>query len=436
MTDMRTNDGPRTDILEGSYQLDIPDEILQNVPDDVRADDTLLRQYLLRALSIGIQAIGSASVNLDLTIIQRAFEEVHDTMTEQQEHAQKALTELLESDLTGEDSKLVRQLQHFLGEEGKMAKILQKLADPENTGSIPLVVREELEKALEDESNRIGRLLDSTDPDSQLGQFLRTLQTQQDNLNTKVDERMKAMQLDFEKQMGEWREALRIDERQAEHDEELAEMLDKSTQKGIHFENDAVDELLDIAGAYGDEIEHTGGEGEGGTRRKVGDIVIVINSPGIDQIRVSIEAKSGGISKKDLLRQIRAGVDNRNADCGIGLMDLKHKQVRQDIYEEHGENLLICVDWANQEWLSLEVAYRSLRARLIAEEVRARSEDEIDQVALSKHIQDALSELSEFQSMKNNTSEAVKLMTGVRQALDAREKGILDHLKRAERLLK
>ena len=150
----------------------------------------------------------------------------------------------------------------------------------------------------------------------------------------------------------------------------------------------------------------------------------------------SLPSKSGGISKKDLLRQIRAGVENRNADCGIGLMDLKHKQIRQDIYEEHGENLLICVDWANQEWLSLEVAYRSLRARLIAEEVRARSEDEIDQVALSKHIQDALSELSEFQSMKNNTSEAVKLMTGVRQALDAREKGILDHLKRAERLLK
>ena len=117
-------------------------------------------------------------------------------------------------------------------------------------------------------------------------------------------------------------------------------------------------------------------------------------------------------------------------------MDLKHKKIRQDIYEEHGENLLICVDWANQDWLALEVAYRSLRARLIAEAVRARAEDEIDQAALTKHIQDALSELSEFHSMKNNTSEAVKLMTGVRQALDAREKGILDHLKRAERLLK
>ena len=53
----------------------------------------------------------------------------------------------------------------------------------------------------------------------------------------------------------------------SQKEQEIAELKDKSSHKGIHFENDAVDTLQDVADVR-DRIEHTGGSGEGASRSK------------------------------------------------------------------------------------------------------------------------------------------------------------------------
>ena len=59
--------------------------------------------------------------------------------------------------------------------------------------------------------------------------------------------------------------------------------------------------------------------------------------------------------------------------------------VRQQVVEQEGENFIVGVDWDNQDFLALEVVYRTLRVQLIAEEIRSSGEDGIDVNSLKKH---------------------------------------------------
>ena len=193
--------------------------------------------------------------------------------------------------------------------------------------------------------------------------------------------------------------------------------------------------MQDIAGILGDRIEHTGGEGEGAGRSKVGDIVIVIQQKGLVPIRIAIEAKAGNIGRKSLVEQVRSGVKNRGSVCGIGLMERKHMGKKMHVVEQEGENYIVGVDWSAEEWVALEVVYRTLRTNLIAEHIRNSGDDEIDVEAIKKHLTQAKTDLGLFQSMKAGASSAITTIEALRSNLDKVEKKVKEQLSKAEDLL-
>jgi len=267
--------------------------------------------------------------------------------------------------------------------------------------------------------------LDTASEDSPLRRFLTEQQTNFTNLRN-----------DLKNEMSLIKTALNVDELLQEKEEEIAELYSKSTGKGIHFENDSVDALQDIAGLFGDRIEHTGGEGVAGSRSKIGDIVIVVISPGIPEIRISIEAKSGSsIGRKELVRQTRDGVKMRGAVCGIGLMERKYMGVRQQVVEKEGENFIVGVDWDNQDFVALEVVYRTLRVQLIAEEIRSSGEDGIDVNSLKKHLTQAKTDLGLLQGLRGGLSSAITTLEDNRKNLDIIRDKINLELSKAEDLL-
>jgi len=162
----------------------------------------------------------------------------------------------------------------------------------------------------------------------------------------------------------------------------------------------------------------------------------VIISPSIPEIRIAIEAKSGSsIGRKELIRQTREGVKMRGAVCGIGLMERKHMGSRQHVVEQEAENYIVGVDWGNQDFLALEVVYRTLRAQLIAEEIRSNGGDEIDVEAIKKHLTQAKTDLGLVQSMKGGASSAISTMEELRKNLDVMETNVRNQLSKAEDLL-
>ena len=125
----------------------------------------------------------------------------------------------------------------------------------------------------------------------------------------------------------------------------------------------------------------------------------------------------------------------RGAVCGIGLMERKYMGVRQQVVEQEGENFIVGVDWDNQDFVALEVVYRTLRAQLIAEAIRSSGEDEIDVNSLKKHLTQAKTDLGLLQGLKGGVTSAITTLEELRNNLDLIEDKVKEQLSKAEDLL-
>jgi len=431
ITDIRTTreqykESIRIDIND--YELIVPKEVLRGLPEDVLNDGVRLREYLLSALKIGVQAMANAGISLSTDNIENALRTTVIKYEDFDKQFEEKLSNLIETKLTGDDSLLARKLAESFGESGdldtRLSAIFDDIANPEKAKSVPNRVTEVMQDKFDGVEEKMASALDLTGQNSPLKQFLDEQQRQFNKLNE-----------DLRKDLDSVKSALNVDEILQAKELEIAELKDKSTHKGIHFENDAVDALQNIADVLGDRIEHTGGEGEGASRSKVGDIVIIIQHQGVPDLRIAVEAKAGGISRKEMIRQVRSGVENRNASRGIGLMERKHMGQTQHIIGQEGENYIVGVDWANDDFLSLEVTYRMLRSVMIADALRIDGSESIDIDAIKKRLVQAKTDLGLLQSMKSQTSTAIGTLEGVRSNMDVMEKKVKAQLSEAESFL-
>ena len=305
----------------------------------------------------------------------------------------------------------------------------------DHANSIPAKTGQVLLEQATQVMTTLNQATDITDEKTNLGKFVREQRERVGEIQTMVAQSMTEMGEQLDARMKRIEDALNVDEALQAKEEEIEELHEKSTGKGIHFENDSVDALQDIAGLFGDRVEHTGGEGEGASRSKVGDIVLVINHTGLQPLRVAIEAKAGKIARKELLRQIRDGVKNRSALCGIGLMERKHMGVRSFVVEKEDENYLVGVDWKNDDFLALEVVYRTLRIQLINEQLQAQGEVDVDVDAMKRSLAQIKTDLGDFQKMKGNASNAMSVIQNLKDQIEALERKLKRELKDAEALL-
>jgi hypothetical protein len=430
MTAAKTSTMPNH--LDG-YMLPVPENILNQIPENYRTSEEKQRGYLVRAIKIGMLSIEGGEFTLSTERIESVINSTSTSMVDKYQRFDESfssdLTALIDQKLTGKESELANRLSSAFGERGdlktRLDAIFDDISNPEKASSVPNRVSEVIETKFVGIESEVTKALDLAKEESPLRQFLTTQQATISTLKT-----------DIETQMTDIRTALNVDEILQQKEAEKEELYQQSTQKGHHFENDAVDALQDIAGLFGDRIEHTGGEGVGKSRSKIGDIVIVIISPGIPEIRVAIEAKAGSsISRKELVKQTRDGVKMRGAVCGIGLMERKHMGKRQHVVEQEAENYIVGVDWDNQDFLALEVIYRTLRAQLIAEEIRSSGDDEIDVEAVKRHLTQAKTDLGLFQSMKGGAKSAITTLEELRTNLDIVEDKVKEQLSKAEDLL-
>ena len=292
-----------------SVVLEIPHKIWIQIPERFRNSKEDLMDYLQNAAQIGILAMANTSLSLDTSELERMVEHTAEQTLSQQQEINKNLETFVESNLTGDDSLLARRLQETLGSNGTLEHLLTSLSnnltDPQHANSIPAKTGQVL---LEQATQVIATLnedTDITDEKTNLGKFVREQRERVGEIKTMMAQSMTEMGEQLDARMKRIEDALNVDEALQAKEQEIEELHEKSTGKGIHFENDSVDALQDIAGLFGDRVEHTGGEGEGASRSKVGDIVLIINHTGLQPLRVAIEAKAGKIARKELLRQIR-----------------------------------------------------------------------------------------------------------------------------------
>ena len=418
------------------YELRIPEEFLSAVPDEIKSEDVRYREYLLSALKIGLRAMANAGISLSTDEIERAIRESVSEHRNMEEQFQNSLDKLIKDKLTGDDSRLAIKLSEYLGRNGELKSRLDEifldLTDPEKKKSVPNRVADVMQTRFEGVEGQITSALDLTSQDSLLKRFL-------DLEKQRFDE----LARELRKDMGDIRTALDVDAKLAQMQEDIDTRKKKSSGKGDDFEVDAVEHLETIANILGDSVVHTGGEAADGSYAKVGDITIRINEVGLpEDLGIAIEAKSGEYALKDLQRQMKAGMQQRNCDAAIGLVTRygKKQKTHSEYHDDPAYGIVSTVEWLPNEreeadWITLEVAYRVTRGRLIAAHRSERDANAVDIVELENQINGIKTQLSSMQAMKNNSSRARELISGVRETLDTLESGIRSHLTRMEETL-
>ena len=424
--------------VDSDYELEIPKEILRAVPDEIKSDDVRYREYLLSALKIGLQAMANAGISLSTDEIERAIRESVSEHRKMEEQFQNSLDVLIKDKLTGDDSRLAMKLSEYLGKDGvlksRLDEIFLDLTDPKKKMSVPNRVADEMQTRFQDIKGEITSALDLTGQDSLLKRFLDLEQQRFDKLANYLRE-----------EMGDIRTALDVDAKMAKMQEKIDTGKKASTGKGDDFEVDAVEHLERIANNFGDSVGHKGGEAADGSYAKIGDITIRINEVGLpEDLGIAIEAKSGVYALKDLQRQMKGGMEQRDCDAAIGLVTRYGKKIKNlkhsEFHEDPAYGIVATVEWLPNEreeadWITLEVAYRVTRNRLIAAHRSERDANAVDIIELENQINGIKTQLSSMQSMKVNSSRARELIAGVRESLDSLEGGIRSHLKRMEETL-
>lgn len=412
--------------FETEFQLTVASELLHAVPNDIRADRSLLQQYLNTGLEIGLKSMAMAGVQLDREVVKEEFADFANRVGD----LGKGLEKIIGQELTEDDSRLARQLTQYLGDDGKLGRAVrnleEQLVDPERETSIPGAVKALLSETFFDADSPFRKALDIADDNSPLKRFV-VNQRQQ----------FKEFQEDQVKNQTKLTESIEANfQRVFDHigyKSELEESESKGSRKGGDFEDQCTDVISSVA-FNKDEANRVGRETIDGTRVKRGDILVDVNQEGFDDKRIIVEAKSGSYSltgKTGVLNQLTAAMQFRNAEGGIVVVTADHAGKRQRTFDRLGSNrIVVVVDPTDEEngFLPLEVAYAVLREELLSQQTVESSEGP-DITAAEGTIAEIQSSLSLVNSMKSNCTEAKKNVTNVREAIVKLEEQIRDKLK-------
>jgi len=306
----------------------------------------------------------------------------------------------------------------------------RQLTDPEVKSSLPSRVAELITTALEDEKRRVSGLVNAADPQSPLGLFL----SRQDQTVRCLQEDYSRKMASLARQLEDIRTALGIEDKLKAMQAVVDETQEKSTGKGLDFEEDGYNALTRTAAIFGDEVEACGTTRVNGTLRKVGDQLIRIRQRGAPELSIVVEQKAGSVGRKPLLRQMREAMTFRGAQAAIGLMQRRHMGKTQAAYEQHGpEQVIVGVDWSDEtDWFALDVAYRTLRTHLLATAF-SKADGSVNADDIRSAIRRIELALGDIQRMRSSLTEAKKSIDSVSQAITELEGRIKAELQAVER---
>lgn len=237
---------------------------------------------------------------------------------------------------------------------------------------------------------------------------------------------------EMSKNLGEIRDKLGIDAA-------VQEEREKGTQKGIDFEEQCEKKLEWIAEIHSDKLERTGNE-KGKLGNKKGDFVIALGDIGK---RIVFEMKNmEKVSLPDIQRELKASMDNREADYGIFVVKNK-ESIPKSIgwFNEYDGNQLVCaVENGDGDSLIdgeiIHIAYKWARAKLRIESAKEKKLDPSIIIEKTESIKKKIADMRKIKTQctsiekstesiretaKNTETEIKKDLDAIIESLDAKE---------------
>ena len=302
----------------------------------------------------------------------------------------------------------------FGPENGRLAQELDKLFSDGSATAVQHRVRELVSESLTKSREDLVRQFSAADGSNPLAEFkagtIRVLR-QADERQHQTQQALLERLAGLERQL----QGLRDEKDKLEAVEAERE---RGTAKGRTFEEHVAEALDTVAVAQGDLAEAVGDLR--GATGKTGDVVVSIDAcNGPARGRIVFEAKDRRLSKPAALAELDKAMEQREADFAVlvipGEEELPAKL--QPLREYNGDKLIAEYDPSDGSRLSLEVAYRLARARVL---MSRNSDGGVDPSAVHDLVERALAAMEDVRKVKNQ-------LTGARTNID-RAYDIVDDL--------
>jgi hypothetical protein len=363
-----------------------------------------------RALRIGLTALQSVGVTLNVDAVRAEFDRFADQSRVANEQAAAALEQVLRANFGDDGGRLPRTLEAFLGDRGKLRSMVDELFDPRRRDSAIGRIGTMLETYFDGDGSRLAQLLDPTRMNSPLHQF----RLEVDNGFKALHEKLAAI---------EAAQAARAGERA------------KSAAKGGDFEALLEGMLGDIARGANDLLERTGTEAGDDGRSKKGDFVLTLD-PDLArgcELRVVVEAKDRKMSGREMRDELRAAKTNRDAAAALVVFSAEHAPTGIAPFDVRAGDVYAVIDPANPDAATLQAAVRL--ARLIALATLRESEAEVDLAEVQASLTGIRETLETVRGLKVQLTNIGTTSENVSKALDKLREAVLAWISRAEREL-
>jgi hypothetical protein len=361
-----------------------------------------------RALSIGLQTICNAGVSLTTDVVRAEFARLTERLEQTHERAAEALDQTLRANFADGDGRLPRTLEQFLGNDGKLRRLVAELFDPNRREGAMGQLTAQLERYFDGDASQLARLLDPTREGSALHQFRNEVTGGFNDLR----ERLAAL---------EACEKARAEERA------------RGTAKGGDFEDALEKRLGEMARTTGDILERTGAEAGDALRSKKGDFVLGIDptrTRGVD-LRVVIEAKDRSVSLRRFSAELAEAKENRRAAIALAVFTPAGAPAGVAPLTVIGSDVYCVYDpEADATPIALEAAVRLARALALAS--LRESSVQLDVPAVQEALAEIQRAVGEVQGMKSRLTGISRAAGEVSSLLDTMRVAVLRSIKDVE----
>jgi hypothetical protein len=363
-----------------------------------------------RALRIGLTALQSVGVTLNVDAVRSEFERFAEQNRTANEKAALALEQVLRTNFSDGDGRLPRTLEAFLGDRGKLRSMVEELFDPKRRDSAIGRISSMLESYFDGDASRLATLLDPTRMGSPLHQF-----------RLEVADGFKALQ----------EKLVALEAAQNARAGERA----KSAAKGADFEG-LLEELLgEIARGGNDLLERCGTDAGDAGRSKKGDFVLTLD-PDLArgaELRIVVEAKDRKVSGREMREELRAAKTNRDAAVGLVVFTPAHAPTGIAPFDVRAGDVYAVLDPSDPDPATLHAAVRL--ARLLALASLRESEAELDVAAVQAALTAIREALEVVRALKVQLTNIGTSSVAVSAGLERLREAILGSIARAEREL-
>jgi hypothetical protein len=363
-----------------------------------------------RALRIGLTALQSVGVTLNVDAVRAEFERFADQSRASNEKAAQALEQVLRSNFGDGEGRLPRTLEAFLGDRGKLRSMVDELFDPSRRDSAIGRISTMLESYFDGDASRLARLLDPT----RLGSPLHQFRIEIANGFREIHDKLVALEAAQTARAGE---------------------RGRSAAKGADFEDLLEAMLGDIARGANDLLERCGTDAGDAGRSKKGDFVLTLD-PDVargSELRVVIEAKDRKMSGREMRDELRAARTNRDAAAALVVFTPAHAPAGIAPFDVRAGDVYAVVDPADPDMTTLQAAVRL--ARLLALSSVRETEADVDLGEVQASLTAIREALESIRGLKVQLTNIGSTSAGVSAALDKLREVILAWITRAEREL-